>query len=570
MNYKTYMSNIALIAKLLPFCFLIASCVNQKAEQVNENVSKTILPPAKVELFPESPIHTLTSRGQIDEVFPQKQRSSRELVNDRTIFKSYRRRGNIIINNKDAVSADIYVNGQKLNIAQPMQAYNTYRYSLKKRTKNGENTLRVENIIPEHANLAITIPYPTLSEKLSNRLKRRYKKSFEKVDALIEEDINNGFPGAVLLVIKDGFIIKHKAYGYKRKYAEDGKPLTHPVKMTQDTLFDLASNTKVFATNFALMKLVSEERLNVNLPISFYLPLYQGEGRELRTVKDMLTHNAGYAPQVRFFTKDNHLGEDFYSQSPQKTKALIMTKVPFDVPRNTKHMYSDTDFMLLGMLIEKITGVSLDVYLEQEVYQRLNLVNTLFTPLEKGRRSNQFAATEIQGTTRGGRVDFNNIRDYVLQGEVHDEKAFHSFSGVAGHAGLFSTAADLAVLAQTLLNRGGYGDKQLFSTNVMSQFIKPDDENGTYGLGWRRANSGEMKWHFGPYASPSTFGHTGWTGTATVIDPQHDLAIILLTNARHSEIDGDNKHYHFKGKQYETAKYGSVISSVYEAVLNSN
>jgi len=523
--------------------------------------------PAEV-TAPISSVKVLTQQGQIDETFPQKVRSSRELVNDRAVFKSYRGRGNIIINNTDAVSADIYVNGQKLNIAQPMQAYNTYRYSLKKRTRSGVNTFRVENVIPEQASLVITIPYPKLIALTNKRTIRKHKKSFVKVDKLIEEDINNGFPGAVLMVIKDGSIIKHTAYGIKRKYADGGGLLANPVKMTKDTLFDLASNTKVFATNFALMKLVSEGKLDVNLPINHYIPLYQGDGRELRTVKDMLTHNAGYAPQVQFFTRDNRLGDRFYSQSVDKTKELILTQVPFAINRGTKHIYSDTDYMLLGMLVEEITGLSLDYYLENNIYQALGLKNTLFNPLQKGMRNNQFAATEIQGTTRGGRVYFENIRDHVLQGEVHDEKAFHSFAGVAGHAGLFSSTADLAVLAQVLLNRGGYGDKQIFSNKVFDQFIKPDDTNGTYGLGWRRANNGEMDWHFGPYASASAIGHTGWTGTVTVIDPQHDLAIILLTNARHSEIEGGENDYYFKGKAFETGKYGSVISLVYEAALD--
>ncbi|MEI6895413.1 MAG: penicillin binding protein PBP4B [Colwellia sp.] len=501
--------------------------------------------------------------GQIDQRYPQKNRSSRELVNDRAIFKGYQARGNIIIENHNATSADIYINGNKLNIADPLQAYNTYQYSLAKRTKDGDNTFRVENILPENAQLNITIPYPILTDESSLHQQR-----FIKVDTLINDDVKQGFPGAVLVVIKDGKIIKNSAYGYARKYADGGELLTTPVNMTTDTLFDIASNTKMFATNFALMKLVSEGKLDVSLPINHYLPSYRGAGRELRTVKDILTHNAGYSPQVRFFTKDNYLGSQFFSQNPQRTKELILTKVPFEVGRSTKRMYSDTDYMLLGMIIEKITGMDLDKFVEYDIYNPLGLKNTVFNPLQKGFRKNQFAATEIHGTTRGHRVDFANVRTYVLQGEVHDEKAFHSFAGVAGHAGLFSTGKELAVLSQVLLNRGGYAEKRLFSGNIIDQFIKPDDGNGTYGLGWRRAYNGDLKWHFGPYASSSAYGHTGWTGTVTVIDPEHDLAIILLTNARHSEIEGDDKDYQFTGKQFETGKYGSVISLVYEAVLN--
>ena len=527
--------------------------------------AKTLLVRYEHELVSVNTASVIESKnGQIDQIFPQQDRSSRELVNDRAIFKSYQGRGEIIIDNQDAISTDIFINGEKLNITEPLQAYNTYQYRLNKRTKNGDNTFKIENILPEGAKVSITIPYPVLEDETS-----KHKQHFTQVDALIKNDIKQGFPGAVLLVLKDGKIIKNSAYGYARKFADGGELLTSPVKMTTDTLFDIASNTKMFATNFALMKLVSEGKLDTSLPINYYLPTYRGEGRDLRTVKDILTHSAGYAPQVKFFTRENDLGPKFFSHDSNKTKNLILTQVPFAVGRSAKRMYSDTDYMLLGMLIEKITGMPLDLYVEYDIYHPLGLKNTVFNPLQKGFRKNQFAATEIHGTTRGNRVRYENVRTYVLQGEVHDEKAYHSLAGVAGHAGLFSTAEDMAVLAQALLNRGGYGNKQLFSGKVIDQFVKPDDGNGTYGLGWRRANNGDRKWHFGPYASGSAYGHTGWTGTATVIDPEHDLAIILLTNARHSEIEGGDKNYQFKGKQFETGKYGSVISLVYEAVLEN-
>jgi N-acetylmuramoyl-L-alanine amidase len=162
------------------------------------------------------------------------------------------------------------------------------------------------------------------------------------------------------------------------------------------------------------------------------------------------------------------------------------------------------------------------------------------------------------------------MRDYTLQGEVHDEKAFHSFQGVAGHAGLFTTAADLAVLIQSLLNGGGYSDVQLFERSIVEAFNKPHERDHSFGLAWRRAADGELRWHFGPYASASAYGHTGWTGTATVIDPALDLGIILLTNARHSPIvdDADGDGYQFLGKTLETGNYGSIISAIYEAVLH--
>ncbi|GHE98688.1 penicillin binding protein PBP4B [Thalassotalea profundi] len=525
----------------------------------------------QLELVPVTKIVKPIKRGQIDAVFPQPEesRSERALVNDRAIFKSYKGRGEIIIDSVDATSADIFINGQKLDIASPLLAGNRYKYSLQRRTKNGDNTLRVENVMPEGATINIIIPYPELRAE-TNSNNKSLAASFKLVDQQITQDVEDGFPGAVLLVLKDGKVIKNTAYGYAQKFGDGGELLAKPVAMKQDTIFDIASNTKMFATNFALMTLVSEGKLDVNKPLSYYLPDYQGGGRETRLVKDFLTHNAGYSPQVRFFTKDNKLGKSFYSQNPQKSKQLILNRVPFSVGRYTKRMYSDTDFMLLGMLIERLTGQALDNYVERNIYQPLNLTNTLFNPLEKGKYKQQIAATEIHGTTRGGRVDFDNVRNYVLQGEVHDEKAFHSFGGVAGHAGLFSTTGEMAVLMQTLLNGGGYGDKHFFDKNVLDQFTKPDDGDGSFGLGWRRSNNGALKWHFGPFASSSAYGHTGWTGTVTVIDPEHDLAIVLLTNTRHSLIEGDDVNYKFTGKSFETGKYGSIISLVYQAVLDSN
>ena len=518
------------------------------------------------------PLQQPTSLGyyQVDEIFPNTHRSTREWVNDRNIFKSYKNEGQIIIDNVDAQSADIYINGIKLNIKSSLQPYQRYSYSLAKRTKNGENTLRVENVLPKGSTVRIKIPFPTLKNAGSTASINSHQ--FAKVDQLINNDIDAGFPGAVLLVLKDGKIIKRSAYGYARKYADGGQLLAHPIAMRSTELFDLASNTKMFATNFALMKLVSEGKIDVTRAVNDYLPEYKGQGRESRLVRDLLTHTAGYSPQVRFFTKDNKLGPQFFSQNKKKTEHLLLSRVPFEMGRQTKAVYSDTDYMLLSLLIERVTNKPLDLYVEQQIYHPLELNNTLFNPLQKGFSKNQFAATEIMGNTRSGTINFDNVRTHVLQGEVHDEKAFHSFAGVTGHAGLFSTVDDLAVLTQTLLNGGGYGKTKIFEHAVLDEFIKPEEGNSSFGLGWRRAgNDGQRKWHFGPYASSYAYGHTGWTGTVTVIDPKYDLAIILLTNARHSEIveREDGKGPEFKGKLFETGKYGSIISLVYEAVLDN-
>lgn len=508
------------------------------------------------------PVVKPLGNAQVAVQVPTANPSSRKLVNDRGTFKAYKGRGEIIIENNNATSADIFINGEKINIAQPLTAQKIYQYSLKKRTHNGINTFKVENVLPKGAHLTLRFPYPSLNTNATNSV------SFSEVDKLINKEVSEGFPGAVLAVVKDGKLVKLSQYGDAKKYNADGSLLAQPQKMQADTLFDIASNSKMFATNLALMKLASEGKLDVEKPLFYYLPEFRGAGREQRLVKDLLTHSAGYPAVVDFHRKDNKFGERFFSQNSLRTKNLLLTGVPFVAGRNVKHLYSDIDYMLLGVLVERLAGQPLDAYVEGQIYQPLGLKNTMYNPLQKGVTKNHIAATELMGNTRGGRIIFDNARTDVLQGQVHDEKAFYALGGVAGHAGLFSTAEDLAVLTQLLLNRGGYDNKQLFTPQVLEQFITAQASDETYGLGWRRAGNHARTWHFGPYASSQAYGHTGWTGTVTVIDPVHDLAIVLLTNARHTPIVGDETHYEFAGKKFETGKYGSIISLVYEALLN--
>ncbi|MEI8605969.1 penicillin binding protein PBP4B [Pseudoalteromonas sp. B160] len=515
------------------------------------------------QLAPEPIIKPLANAQVVLQV-PNPNPSSRALVNDRGTFKAYKGRGEIIIENNTVTSADIFINGEKINIAQPLMANNSYKYSLSKRTHNGTNTFKVENVQPEGASLTLRFSYPTLVTKPVKSVQ------FNNVDKLINEEVAAGFPGAVLAVIKDGKLIKLSHYGDAKKYLADGSLLEQQQQMKSDTLFDIASNSKMFATNLALMKLASEGKVDVEKPLFYYLPEFRGAGREQRLVKDLLTHSAGYPAVVDFHRKDNKFGERFFSQNSLRTKNLLLTGVPFVAGRSVKHLYSDIDYMLLGVLVERLSGQSLDNYVEGQIYQPLGLTHTVYNPLQKGFIKNQIAATELMGNTRDGRISFDNVRTDVLQGQVHDEKAFYALGGVAGHAGLFSTGQDLAVLAQLLLNRGGYGDKQIFTPQVLEQFIAPQASDESYGLGWRRAGNGALQWHFGPYASPQAYGHTGWTGTVTVIDPAYDLAIILLTNARHTPIEGNETDYEFMGRKFETGKYGSIVSLIYEAILNKH
>lgn len=413
------------------------------------------------------------------------------------------------------------------------------------------------------------------------------KEGLEKVDQLIQQEITGGFPGAVLLIVKDGKIVKNTAYGYAKKYDSTGKELQNPEKMETTKLFDMASNTKMYATNYAIMKLVSEGKINVESRVSEYIPGYGGEGREKILVKDLLTHSAGYAPEVKFYEPEATqiiskefeyaLGRNFYSKEKSKTENIIIRDVPLDYERGTKTVYSDTDYMLLGIIVEKVTEQSLDEYVENEIYKPLGLNNTMYNPLKKGKIASDAAATELSGNTRDGYINFPGVRRNVIQGEVHDEKAYYSMNGVSGHAGLFSTSEDLAVLMSAMLNDGMIGNTRLFNKNVMDQFTKASEKDITFGLGWRRAGENNLTETFGTLASSEAIGHTGWTGTVTVIDPKYNLEIVLLTNKKHSPViknlkekNGKPNFNKFQGDIYETGKYGQVITKIYEAFLDKN
>lgn len=513
-----------------------------------------------------SPFHALPAPNQANSqnasLFPEPEPTSRVIARSRQTFKGYRGRGTLVVENLGASSADVYVNGRRVAIdAALTQPAGRATIDISTYTVDEINTLKVLQVTPAGSHIRVSVPYPELLPGSPQAAGFSIEK-LAAVDALINKEVAEGFPGAVLLIAKNGQVIKHTAYGYRQKY-DGSRLLSNPPAMTPDTLFDLASNTKMFAVNLALQKLVSEGKVQMDAPVAAYLPDFTGAGREKITLRQVITHSAGFAPEVRFFDP-KIMEQGLYSRYPAVTRSLL-AKIPLVYTPGTKTEYSDTDYILLGFVIEAVTGQPLDTYVENEIYWPLGLTHTLYNPLTKGFTREQFAATERNGNTRDHRADFPGIRQYTLSGEVHDEKAFYSLGGVSGHAGLFSRALDLAVLGQTLLNGGGYGGYRLCDRNTLEQFTKPSDRDKHYGLGWDKNNI----WEFGPYASPETFGHTGWTGTVTLIDPRHDLVVILLTNKIHAPTLPEDRD-RFTTSRFETGKFGSIMSLIYEAFLEKD
>ncbi|TKU40505.1 penicillin binding protein PBP4B [Citrobacter sp. wls714] len=417
---------------------------------------------------------------------------------------------------------------------------------------------------------ANAVPFPVLTETSPENAGFNIKQ-LNQLDSWIAQQVDAGYPSVNLLIVKDNHIVYRKAWGYAKKY--DGLNLMiQPVKATTDTLYDLASNTKMYATNFALQKLMSEGKLRPDDLISKYIPGFGDrpedaiKGKSTLRISDLLHHVGGFPADPQYPNKD--VAGKLYSQD--KTTTLEMIKrTPLEYHPGDKHIYSDVDYMLLGFIVESITGQPLDRYVEETIYRPLGLTHTVFNPLQKGFNQQQIAATELNGNTRDGVIHFPNIRTTTLWGQVHDEKAFYSMGGVSGHAGLFSNTGDIAVLMQTMLNGGGYGNVTLFDPQTVKMFTQSSMEDATFGLGWRVNGNPTMTPTFGTLASSQAYGHTGWTGTLTVIDPVNRMAIVMLSNKPHSPVADPQKNPNmFNSGLMPIATYGWVVDQVYAALKN--
>ncbi|WP_347548632.1 serine hydrolase [Pseudalkalibacillus hwajinpoensis] len=354
--------------------------------------------------------------------------------------------------------------------------------------------------------------------------------TLEQIDSVVQEALNNKVtPGAVVLVAKDGKIVKESAYGYAEKY-DMGVLLENPRKMKKKTMFDLASVTKVMGTTQGIMKLVSEEKLSLNDRVAMYIPDFASNGKEEVTIADLLTHTSGLTPwQPTYFHAEN------------STEVLdYINALPLEYETGTDRRYSDFSFMMLGFVIEEISGQRLDEYLSENIYQPLKMKDTMFNPSDH--LDNNIAATSwgnpfeykmVDDPNFGYTVpedaeDFKRWRNETLIGEVNDGNSYYANGGIAGHAGLFSTARDLAVLGQAMLNGGNYGKVELYDNSVIESFTMA--QRFGQGYGWELNKS----WYMGDKHSQSAFGHTGFTGTQVIFDPEYNLQIILLTNKQNN------------------------------------
>jgi uncharacterized protein YbbC (DUF1343 family)/CubicO group peptidase (beta-lactamase class C family) len=326
---------------------------------------------------------------------------------------------------------------------------------------------------------------------------------FDAIDSLMQQAIAKGnIPGGVVLIGHNGKVVYRKAFGMRS---------LEPTReaMTPDTIFDLASLTKCIATATSVMQLISEGRVRLNDPVATYLPEFAQNGKEDITVRELLTHFSGLPPDLDL--KSSWQGRDSAFAMAMQIKPIY--------PPGTRFLYSDINFETLGFLVEKVTGMTLDDYANAKIFAPLGMKSTRFLP--PAGWISRIAPTQYDEHGK------------MLRGVVHDPTA-RRMGGVAGHAGLFSTADDLAIFAQALLG----GDKLLSRLDVekMTTPQQPATASSLHGLGWDidspfSSNRGELL----PVGS---FGHTGFTGTSMWIDPVTDTYIIILTNAVHPNGHG--------------------------------
>ena len=388
-------------------------------------------------------------------------------------------------------------------------------------------------------------------------------KKLQVIDSIANDAIAKGAtPGCVVLVARGGRIILQKAYGHM-SYHDDA-----PVKT--ETIYDMASVTKICATTISLMKLYDEGKLDLKKTLGDYLTWVRGTNKENLVIEQILLHQAGLVSYIPFYKETldskgvpsprlfSHVQNDsfhirvaqnlFMRNDWKDTLYKRILQSPLGPSR--KYVYSDNDFIFLGKVVEALSGLPLEQYVRKELYTPLGLTSAGFMPRER------FSLDRIAPTEQE-----KYFRLQLLQGDVHDPGAA-MFGGVAGHAGLFSDANDIAVIMQMLVNGGTFNGKRFLNKETVDLFTRYHSEISRRGYGFDKPEKDNLI-RTEPYpcllASPLTFGHTGYTGTCTWADPAYNLVFVMLCN-RVNPDGGDNL------KLLKMNVRGKIQEAIYKAM----
>ena len=355
----------------------------------------------------------------------------------------------------------------------------------------------------------------------------------EPLKAMLTEAVADAaFPGGVLLAAKDGQIFLHEAFGFHTYNKSEA--------VTRGDIYDLASITKVIATTSALMQLIDQKKISLDDKVVDHLPKFIGKQsnyfnqKSQTTIRHLMTHTAGLPPFKQYYLMDG--------DAQTRLDSVMNTEPQFGLEK--KMVYSDVGLITLGKLVEAVAKMPLDLLVDSLVLKPLGMTSTYYNPPKE--RMKRIVPTEISEIYRTG----------LIRGEVHDENA-HSLGGVAGHAGLFSTASDLSIFSQMMLNGGNYGWKRIFNSETVGAFTKRANvvEGSSRALGW---DTPDGKASGGVYLSDASYGHTGFTGTSLWIDPENQMFVILLTNAVHPNRTNKNPYYFDWRQKIHAAVYKSI------------
>jgi CubicO group peptidase (beta-lactamase class C family) len=342
-------------------------------------------------------------------------------------------------------------------------------------------------------------------------------------------------PAVVMAVGRHGRLVHLRAYG-RTHLGEDGFPVE------ERTLFDLASLTKVIAATTTAMILEEDGRLDLERPAAFYLPELTDTTKAAITVRMLLTHTAGFPSGLPLARQPRCTPQACRPNRGRDDWMHGINERPLQNPPGTATVYSDVSMITLQLVLERIAGQPLDIFLAQRLFGPLGMRDTHFSPVPV--HSSRVAATSVDAA-RGG----------LIVGEVHDPSAW-SLGGVSGNAGLFSSAPDLAVFAQMLLNGGVYDGVRVLRQETIARWTAPQGPGSSRALGWDTPSGRSSA---GRFFSPRAFGHTGFTGTSLWIDPERSLFVVLLTNR--VNVPGENQR-HIPLRR-------AVADAVMEAVLDA-
>jgi serine-type D-Ala-D-Ala carboxypeptidase len=362
------------------------------------------------------------------------------------------------------------------------------------------------------------------------------------VDSILQSRVDRDeIPGAVIEIKKNNEIICKHAYGFAQKYDYNHHLLVPPELMSVNTLFDIASLTKVIGTTTSIMLLVDKGLLNAEDPVYKYIKAFDTPAKREITIRHLLTHTAGLYEWYPLYYKASNKEESY----------KLIGELPLMFPVGAQRHYSDLGFVLLGEIVEIVSGMPLEKFEKQNIFQPLQMTNTTYNPLKTGKFKNIAATSHgnpyekrmIYDSTLGFQIKeidpekWNGWRTYTLKGEVNDGNAWYANGGISGAAGLFSTADDLQKLVDMMMNHGKAGKIQFISEKTINAFLTKD--NFRNGLGWMMDTDNSFMKN-GP---SGTFGHSGFTGTSISVIPGYGISEILLINRQNTGLLENGDYY---------------------------